>query len=223
MPTGQTQKDDATKTLQDDGTEDVAGAGTPPASDASPKSWDEWLASQSDEIKGQYEAHVAGLKKALDSERKGNKDAKEKAKRLEELEAAEEAKRMAQLSDLEKLQAGQAKVTQELEVTKAQLAAAQKAIIGYEVRLAARDAGLVANGDVLVLRLMDMDQLEFDDEGKITNLSKLLSTMVKEYPFLKATTSATGSGLGTPAPQPKGKASTGSSGSQARTNGGITL
>lgn len=60
---------------------------TPPAA----FDFDKWLAEQSDEVKGGLEAHTAGLKKALDSERESAKSLKKAQKDAQE--AAEEAKK----------------------------------------------------------------------------------------------------------------------------------
>jgi len=170
-------------------------------SDTTPTGWETWLQTQTPEVQAEYATHVAGLKKALEAERASNKESKGRLKKLADMEQAEEATRLAALNDQERLQASltakDAQVAQLLE----QVEAGRKAIIGYEVRLAASKRGLVPNGDVLLLRLMDMSELTFDEAGQATNLTAVIDRMLKEFPFLKAPEGNTGSGLGTPGPR----------------------
>lgn len=69
--------------------------GTPPTTPPENVTFDSWLAGQDDTVKGLYTQHTAGLKSALDSERKANQDAQKqlrdlakKAEKGSELEAA---------------------------------------------------------------------------------------------------------------------------------------
>lgn len=184
--------------------DDTADAGTSQGT-TTPSDWESWLKTQTTEVQAQYESHVSGLKKALESERGANKEAKSRLKKLDELEKAEEANRLAAMGDLEKVQATLEKSEAEKAALLTQLEANKKAILGYEVRLAAVKHGLVANGDVLLLRLMDLNELTYDDQGQVTNLTPVIDRMLKEFPFLKAAEGSGGSGLGTPGPkgQPK--------------------
>jgi len=61
-----------------------------------------WLASQPKDVQEKYNAHVGGLKSALEKERAENQALKPKAKLADELTAAEQKKKDAELSDLEK-------------------------------------------------------------------------------------------------------------------------
>lgn len=198
-------------------TEETTDAGTSTGGTTTPPAgWEEWLKAQSPEIQARYESHVAGLKKALESERGSNKEAKARLKKLDDMEKAEEATRLAAMGDLEKAQASLEKNEAEKAALAAQVEASKKAILGYEVRLAATKRGLVTNGDVLLLRLMDMSELTFDEAGQVTNLTAVIDRMLKEFPFLKAAEGNSGSGLGTPGPKGPPKAPPKSEGTQPK-------
>lgn len=89
--------------------------GTPPTTPPENVTFDSWMDGQDDTVKGLYTQHTAGLKSALDSERKANQDAQKqlrdsakKAEKGSELEATL-TKQADLLSALEKQTAFQDK------------------------------------------------------------------------------------------------------------------
>lgn len=64
--------------------DDGAGGGGAPAEerDVQPKSFEEWLSSQDDEVRELYEQHTSGLKSALEKEKEARKSLSQQLKEL---------------------------------------------------------------------------------------------------------------------------------------------
>lgn len=116
---------------------------------------------------------------SLDEARKLRREAQTLRKRLAEFETAEAKKREAELSEAEK----QAKRAAELEAQLAAMQAAQREqIVRYEVMLRAANRNVV--DPEAAVKLIDLSSLEFDEEGKPTNIDKALDALLKHKPYL---------------------------------------
>lgn len=108
-------------------------------------------------------------------------------KRLRELEAAVKGYEEAQMSESERLQARLSEL--ERQYTEAQRSL-QESTLRYEVMLAAGRLGVV-DADA-AWRLLDASSIEFDDDGRPTNVVDVLRELVRQRPYLAAGTAVTG-------------------------------
>ncbi len=74
--------------------------------------------------------------------------------------------------------------------------AANERIVDADLRLAAKDMGIV---DMEALKLLDKKGLKLDDAGNVTNASELLEAMKESKPYLFGTPPAAGTTTGTTA------------------------
>ena len=153
----------------------------------------------------QAQAELEKVRKAL---KDTNAESAGRRKRLEELEAAEQARQLANLSETEK-QAHAA------EALKQQAADLQKTIevmqrehqeerVKYEVMLHASGLGIVS--PEAAVKLMDWNEIEYDDSGKPKNVDAALKSLLKSYPFLSKQDTKS-QGVGTPAQKQRTPAS----------------
>lgn len=111
--------------------------------------------------------------------RKLRAEAADYRKRLRELEGKVKAEEEAKLTEQEKLQ----KRLAELERKEAEYQQILQArTLEYEVKLQASRLGVV--DPEAAYRLLDVKQIEFDDDGKPTNLEKVLKELVAQKPYL---------------------------------------
>jgi small-conductance mechanosensitive channel len=111
--------------------------------------------------------------------RKLRSEAAEYRNRLRELEGKVKAEEEAKMTEQEKLQRRLA----ELERKEAEYQQVLQArTLEYEVKLQASKLGVV-DPDA-AYRLLDVKQIEFDDDGKPTNLEKVLKDLVAKKPYL---------------------------------------
>ena len=122
--------------------------------------------------------------RTINALRQEAKQAKAQLKELESLRAEREAVRQAQLSKEEQL-------AQELERTRAErdFAIQEKKDAVNRQRVMAEAQRLVAVDPAAVYRLLDRDQVEYDDEGEPTNVSKAVESLLKNRPDLHTATS----------------------------------
>lgn len=113
---------------------------------------------------------------SLDEARKLRKENQTLRQRQKTIDEAEEAKRVAALSDLDRAHKDKA----DLEVKYQQ---AQKLLVESEVRYASKDKGII-NPDLIAPAIMS--KLEYGDDGKPTNLEKVLDDLIKANPFIVA-------------------------------------
>lgn len=151
------------------------------------------------------------------------REAQSLRRRLRELEAAGQEQQRAQLTDAERLRADH-------EAAQARLGSLESEVRGYRIRDAidalARPA-TVGDGEAatanpyhgidvrLAARLIDPEDLTWDEDGRPTNLRATLSALVREFPQLQQAPAAAGAApapAGTPFPrqQPAGSAPAGS-------------
>jgi small-conductance mechanosensitive channel len=113
--------------------------------------------------------------------RKLRAEAAEYRKRLRELEGRVKAEEEAKMTEQERLQ----KRLAELERKEAEYQQVLQArTLEYEVKLQASKLGVV-DPDA-AYRLLDVKQIEFDDDGKPTNIEKALKDLVAKKPYLVA-------------------------------------
>ena len=106
-------------------------------------------------------------------------------KRLREMEQALKEKEEAEMSEQERLQ----KRLAELEKERDALAArAREQAVSAKIAFAAQKLGIQSSK--AALRLLDMERLDFNEDGEPTNIEELLRELVKEYPFLVGTAQA---------------------------------
>lgn len=152
------------------------GAGEKPGQEGA-FNFDEWLAAQPADVRAGFDAHINGLKSALEKERRANK------RREDEAEAARRKAQEAELSELQKAQ----KRLAELEQANQALQAAQRISQAREaLRQAAGKARLefvspAAEADALDIALK---LSTFDDDGQIGNADEVWKTIVKERDYL---------------------------------------
>lgn len=127
------------------------------------------------------------------------KDAKALKKQVDELTAKVSAHESEKLSESEKL----AKKVTDLEAGIAARDSTLRTIrIRSEVERQARTLGIV--DEDAAYRLLDLDALTFDEDGKPTNAEKLLKALLEAKPYLKAPEQGTRPGV--PAtPRPNGQ------------------
>ncbi|HSW63418.1 MAG TPA: hypothetical protein VLH56_08920 [Dissulfurispiraceae bacterium] len=155
------------------------GSGDPPANNDGRATWEAWLTKQSDDVRKLYEEHTTGLKSALESERKANKDSSAAVKKLKELEEAEAKRKQAELSEMEKLKAQLAETEAKHRTA---LEQHQKGMIKSAVLMAATTANFQKPEDAYAL--MDLSMVEISDEDKVTGVKEALEALVKERPYL---------------------------------------
>lgn len=170
-----------------------------------------WLATQSDNVKKHYAAHVAGLKNALVAERTGNKEGR---KKLQAFEAAEDARKKAAMTELERAKT-------EAQESSAKLTATQAELNVIKLRTAVeREAVKLGYADPEdAYKLLDTSALVLDDKGVVEGLSEALKNLAKTKPYLltpqKAAAVEKGKGLGTDT-GPKKKVPEGKEGQTAK-------
>lgn len=142
-----------------------------------PADFDAWLATQADDVKALYETHTAGLKGALEKERKANKkrddDEARKAKEAQDAQLSEADKINKQLAALREERdtlAAQVRLTQARE---ALAVAAEHDKLEFASAQAMRDAFEIA-----------LKAAEFDDEGQLQNPAALLKASIKDRDYL---------------------------------------
>lgn len=131
------------------------------------------------------------LLKALKAERDARKALE---KELKPLKSYREQQEQAKLTETEKLQ----NRIKELEGKEQQLTQRERTIAvrdGLATAAAAEKLGLVASS-ATVIRLLDLDRVEFDDSGTPTNLGPLLKQLAKDEPALFEQRRRTGSADG---------------------------
>ncbi|MGB9591316.1 MAG: phage scaffolding protein [Candidatus Kryptoniota bacterium] len=111
--------------------------------------------------------------------RKLRAEAAEYRKRLRELESKVKAEEEAKMTEQERLQ----KRLAELERKETEYQQSLQArTLEYEVKLHAARLGVV--DPEAAYRLLDLKQVEFDEDGKPTNLEKVMKDMVTKKPYL---------------------------------------
>jgi hypothetical protein len=176
MPTEETEsKPVAEKTTPQP--EGVKPEGSAVQQPQTPADFDAWLAAQPDEIKTLYESHTAGLKSALDKERRANK------KRDDEAANAAKAAQDAQLSEVDKAtkQAEQLKQERDSLAQQLRLINAREALIIAAEKQKVEFASAQAQRDALDIALKDA---EFDDDGRLTGAEALLKSALKDRDYL---------------------------------------
>lgn len=113
--------------------------------------------------------------------RKLRREAADYRKRLRELEQRVQQYEEEKLSETERLQKRLAEA--EREITRLQQER-QERLLKYEVQLAAGKLGII-DPDA-AYRLLDLNLVEFDDDGEPQNIEKLLRDLVAEKPYLVA-------------------------------------
>lgn len=116
---------------------------------------------------------------SLEEARKLRSENKNLRSRLHEFESKAQSEADAKLSEQERLQ----KRLAELEGDRTERdTKAQERVLRYEVRLHAKDLGIADPGDAL--KLMDLSEVEYDDDGEPKNIDKLLRDLVRKKPYL---------------------------------------
>lgn len=124
----------------------------------------------------------AGESISLDEAKKLRSEAKNLRTRLAAFEAAEEQRKQASLTEAERLKADREKLDrerQDLTVRERTIAVRD----GLAAAATAEKLGLVASS-ATVIRLLDLNSVEFDDSGTPTNLGPLLKQLAKDEPAL---------------------------------------
>lgn len=139
------------------------------------------------EVAQQSDAQAAEEQERFDTEyvRKLRAEAAEYRKRLRELESKVKADEEAKMTEQERLQKRLAEL--ERKETEYQMAL-QARTLEYEVKLHAARLGVV-DPDA-AYRLLDLKQIEFDEDGKPTNLEKVLKELVAKKSYLVGATNA---------------------------------
>jgi hypothetical protein len=128
------------------------------------------------------EVELEQLRVAL---RKANKDATDNRKRAEAYDAEKAVKAEAELSELQKAQQKLA----DLERGKAALELERQELTAkYEFSLAVLrpGSGVEPTAAEAAWKLVDRSELEFSEDGRPTNIVKVLKDLVRQYPFLAA-------------------------------------
>lgn len=116
---------------------------------------------------------------SLEDARKLRSENKSLRSRLHEFESKAQADADAKLSEQERLQ----KRLSELESDRTERETkAQERVLRYEVRIHAKDLGIVDPSDAL--KLLDLSEVEYDDDGEPKNIDKLLRDLVRKKPYL---------------------------------------
>jgi hypothetical protein len=113
------------------------------------------------------------------SGKNAREQADRQAKKLLAYEKAEQEKKDAELSEIERVKKQHADLQSQHEAYTRQM---QARITRYEVERAAANLNII-DPDAAV-RLLDLDQLEYDDNGSPTNAEKLLEKLIKAKPYL---------------------------------------
>lgn len=126
----------------------------------------------------QQDIHDPEKKRLSDEAAKWRKQAREQEKRLKELEAAEQARKDADLSAQERAE----KKASDAEKRLADIErTTRERVVRAEVRVQATTVGIKPE---LAMRLLDLSEVEYDDEGEPQNIDKLLKALAKAYPEL---------------------------------------
>ena len=151
----------------------------------------------------QPEAALAAARSAPEAEderfdaayvRKLRAEAAEYRKRLRELERAIKAHEEEKLSEHERMQRRVAELERERYEYELRL---REHTLRYETMLRARELGIV--DPEAAYRLLDLAEVEYDEDGRPTNLERLLRDLVRKRPYLlgSAGASATNPGRAT--------------------------
>lgn len=111
--------------------------------------------------------------------RKLRAEAAENRKKLREIEAKVKAEEEAKMTEHERLQ----KRLTELEYKEAEyLQSLQARTLEYEVKLSAAKLGII--DPEAAYKLLDLKQIEFDEDGKPTNVEKVIRELITKKPYL---------------------------------------
>jgi hypothetical protein len=125
------------------------------------------------------EEALARIAELEHSGKNAREQADRQAKKLAAYEKAEQEKKDAELSEIERTKKQQAELQAKHDAYVQQM---QARITRYEVERAAAALNII-DPDAAV-RLLDLDALEYDDNGKPTNAEKLLEKLIKQKPYL---------------------------------------
>lgn len=125
------------------------------------------------------EEALARIAELEHSGKNAREQADRQAKKLLAYEKAEQERKDAELSEIERAKKQQAELQAKHEAYVQQM---QARITRYEVERAAATLNII-DPDAAV-RLLDLDALEYDDNGKPTNAEKLLEKLIKQKPYL---------------------------------------
>lgn len=169
-------------------TPDTGAATAPPTDDDKPKTPD--ATSGDGEGEGDEAALAEAGRKAIQREREKARAADERAK------TAEDALKAIQEKDLPEAEKAIRKVA-ELEKENQRLAELLvERDVAAEVSKVAAKLGVV-DVDVTMLLLREDDAIDFDSEGKPTNVEAAIKNLIKSKPYLARPTSAGDAGAGT--------------------------
>jgi hypothetical protein len=151
--------------------------------------FDAWLKDQDEKVQAMYEENIAGLKSALDKERKAAKEAARLQAELDKYKTDEE-------KALEASQAQVVELTEKLAQADVKADAAvealEKAYVEFDVTTAAIKAGFEDPEDALAL--LPEGAIKFNKKtGKVEGTEDALKELMKEKPYL-----VLGEGVGTP-------------------------
>lgn len=113
---------------------------------------------------------------SLDEARKLRKENQTLRQRQKTIDDAEALRQQAAMSDLEKANKAHADM-------EAKYQQVQKQLVESEVRYVSKDKGII-NPDLIAPAIMS--KLEYGDDGKPTNLEKVLDDLIKANPFIVA-------------------------------------
>lgn len=151
---------------------DAPPAGDPPAGD--PPAGDPPAADDDQD--------VGKLKEALRKERENSKNFKALQREAEELRKFKQEQEQAKLTEAEKVAAREkAAADKEAQLTQRERTMAVRD--GLAAAATTEKLTLVAN-TATVIRLLDLDDVEFDDDGNAKNLGALLKRLAKDEPAL---------------------------------------
>ena len=146
------------------------------------------------------EQALVELEKARKALKDTNAESAGRRKRLEELETAEQARQTASLTETEKqakaaeaLKQQAADLQKQLEVVQRE---SQERTIRYEVMLKASNMGIIDLD--AATKLMDWQELEFNEDGTPKNIDSVLKKLIKDRPYLSKQDTKS-PGMGTPA------------------------
>lgn len=146
------------------------------------------------------EQALTELEKARKALKDTNAESAGRRKRLEELEAAEQARQAASLTETERQAQAAEALKQQAADLQRQLEVAQREhqerVIRYEVMLKASSMGIIDLD--AATKLMDWQDLEFNEDGTPKNIDGVLKKLIKERPYLSRQDGKS-SGMGTPA------------------------
>ena len=159
--------------------------------------WEAFLAGVPADVRAKFDTHTTGLKLALTSERKTNKDNADKLKKLTDLEAAEQKRKDADLTEAQKQTAKVAQLEKELADRDEKLATTT---IRHAVELEAAKQNFQSPEDAYLMA--DLSDVKIDADGKVTGVEEALKAVAKAKPYLLKA-AGTGTGLGTPRREPQ--------------------